>query len=63
LTVILGWAVYGAIKPYGFVLQVWLATMFSKSIYGLLHGLLGKTLALTNFNSEHIKLNIFSSKQ
>ena len=59
LTGILGWAVYGAINPYGFILQVWLATMFSESIYGLLGGLLGKTLASTNFNGERIKLSVF----
>jgi uncharacterized membrane protein len=59
LTGILGWAVYGAMNPYGFILQVWLATMFSESIYGLLGGLVGKTLALTNFSDERIKLSIF----
>ena len=56
---VLSWAVYGAINPYGFVLQVWLATMFSESIYGLLGGLLGKNLALNNFNGERLRLSIF----
>ena len=59
LTGILGWAVYGTINPYGFVLQVWLATMFSESIYGLLGGLFGKTLASTNFSGERVKLSLF----
>jgi len=56
---VLSWAVYGAINPYGFVPQVWLATMFSESIYGLLGGILGKNLASTNFNDERLKLSIF----
>lgn len=56
---ILSWAVYGVINPYGFVPQVWLATMFSEAIYGLLGGLLGKNLALTNFNDERFKLSVF----
>lgn len=56
---VLSWVVYGAINPYGFVLQVWLATMFSESIYGLLGGILGKNLASTNFNGERLKLSIF----
>jgi uncharacterized membrane protein len=56
---ILSWAVYGVINPYGFVPQVWLATMFSETIYGLLGGLLGKNLALTNFNDELFKLSVF----
>jgi uncharacterized membrane protein len=56
---ILSWAVYGVINPYGFVPQVWIATMFSETIYGLLGGLLGKNLALTNFNDERFKLSIF----
>ncbi|MDH5375773.1 MAG: ECF transporter S component, partial [Candidatus Bathyarchaeota archaeon] len=56
---ILSWTVYGVINPYGFIPQVWLATMFSEAIYGLLGGLLGKNLALTNFNDERFKLSVF----
>lgn len=56
---ILSWAVYGVINPYGFVPQVWLATMFSETIYGLLGGLLGKNLSLINLNDERFKLSIF----
>jgi uncharacterized membrane protein len=56
---ILSWAVYGVINPHGFVPQVWLATMFSETIYGLLGGLLGKNLALTNFNDERFELCVF----
>ena len=56
---ILSWAVYGVINPHGFVPQVWLATMFSETIYGLLGGLLGKNLALTNFNDGRFELSVF----
>ena len=56
---VLSWAVYGAINPYGFVFQVWVATMFSEAIYGLLGGLLGKSLASTNFSDERLNLSIF----
>lgn len=56
---ILSWLVYGTINPYGFVPQVWLATMFSEAIYGLVGGLLGKKLFLTNFNGVRLRLSIF----
>jgi len=56
---VLSWAVYGAINPYGFVFQVWVATMFSETIYGILGGLLGKNLTSTNFGDERLKLSIF----
>ena len=55
---ILSWAVYGVINPYGFVPQVWLATMFSESIYGLIGGLLGKNFASTDFNNQRLGLSI-----
>jgi len=53
------WAVYGAINPYGFVFQVWLATMFSEPIYGILGGILGKNLASTNLNGKRLRLSVF----
>jgi len=56
---ILTWAVYGTINPYGFIPQIWLATMFSEAIYGLVGGLLGKNLASTNFDGQHLKLSVF----
>ena len=36
-----------------------LATSPFLAIYGLLGGLLGKNLALTNFNDERFKLSVF----
>lgn len=55
---ILSWSVYGVINPYGFVPQVWLATMFSESIYGLIGGLLGKNFVSTDFNDQRLGLSI-----
>jgi energy-coupling factor transport system substrate-specific component len=55
---IISWVVYGVLNPYGFVLQVWLATIFSESIYGLFGGFLGKSFASTNFSNHHLTLSI-----
>jgi len=55
----LSWIVYGVINPYGFVLQVWLATMFSEAIYGLIGGLLGKNFTSTDLNGWPLRLGIF----
>ena len=56
---ILSWLIYGTINPYGFVPQVWLATMFSEAIYGLVGGFLGKKFTPINFNGERLRLSIF----
>ena len=53
------WAVYGAINPYGFIPQIWLATMFSEAFYGLVGGLLGKNLASSDVDNQRIRLSIF----
>lgn len=42
---ILSWMVYGAINPFGFVPQIWLATMLSESFFGLTGGFLGRRLS------------------
>lgn len=55
---ILSWAVYGVINPYGFVPQVWLATMFSETIYGLIGGLLGKNFVSTDYSDQRLGLSI-----
>jgi len=55
---ILSWAVYGVINPYGFVPQIWLATMFSEPIYGLAGGFLSRNLGSTDFKSSHFQLSI-----
>ena len=54
---ILTWAVYGAINPYGFVPQIWLATMFFESIYGLVGGFLGRYFDSTSFDGQRLKLS------
>ena len=55
---ILSWAVYGVINPYGFIPQIWLATMFSEPIYGLVGGFLSRNLNSTDFNDRHLQLSI-----
>ena len=52
------WAVYGTLNPYGFIPQIWLATMFSEAIYGLFGGLLGKKLASNGFDNQRFRLSI-----
>ena len=56
---VLSWLIYGAINPYGFVPQVWLATMLTEPIYGIVGGFLGKNLASTNFHGQHLRASIF----
>lgn len=56
---ILTWAVYGVLNPYGFIPQIWLATMFSEGIYGLAGGLLGKNLAFGNLDDQRLGLSVF----
>lgn len=55
----LSWLIYGAINPYGFVPQVWLATILAESIYGVVGGFLGKSLSSTDFHGQSLKLVIF----
>lgn len=57
-TGILVWMIYGVINPYGFVLQVWLATMFSEAIYGLAGGILGKKISLSNPSSDYLGVSV-----
>lgn len=56
---VLSWLIYGTLNPYGFVPQVWLATMLAESIYGIVGGILGKSLASTDFNGQQLKLSVF----
>ena len=56
---VLSWLVYGTLNPYGFVPQVWLATMLSETVYGVVGGFLGKKLTSTDFEGHHLKLGIF----
>lgn len=56
---ILIWMVYGVINPYGFVPQIWLATMFSESIYGFAGGFLGRKNPLNKFEGDHLGFGVF----
>lgn len=51
------WLVYGSLNPYGFVPQIWLATMFSEAIYGVAGGFIGKQATSTNFVSSSLGLS------
>jgi hypothetical protein len=55
---ILVWTVYGLLNPYGFVPQIWIATMLSESIYGVAGGLLGKSLSAVRLPSNRAGLSI-----
>jgi hypothetical protein len=55
----LTWVVYGTINPYGFVPQIWLATMLSESIYGAVGGILGKRFASQRFDGQHARFSVF----
>lgn len=55
---VFSWAVYGLINPYGFLLPIYLATMFTEPIYGIVGGLIGKSLASIDFKGQHLKLCI-----
>lgn len=54
LTGIISWAVYGVLNPIGFSLHIWLATMFSETIYGVAGGLVRKTFnkPLNSFKNQ-----------
>lgn len=56
---VLSWLVYGVINPQGFVPLIWLATMFSEPIYGIVGGLLAKSLSSTSFNGQRLRLSVF----
>jgi hypothetical protein len=55
---VISWTVYGTINPLGFVLPIWLATMFTETIYGVAGGFLRKVLG-TNLKSEWWKASVF----
>jgi uncharacterized membrane protein len=53
------WMIYGIINPYGFVPQIYVATMLAETIYGLLGGLLGRKLLTSQINGQDLKLSLF----
>ncbi|HVO85973.1 MAG TPA: ECF transporter S component [Candidatus Eisenbacteria bacterium] len=44
LTGIFSWSVYGPLNPNGFSLPIWLATMFSETLYGVIGGLIRRKM-------------------
>lgn len=52
------WAVYGVLNPYGFVPQIWIATMLSETIYGLAGGTLAKCVPAVHLSSHRTGLAI-----
>lgn len=54
---ILSWSLYGVLNPNGFVPQIWVATMFSETIYGFAGGILRK--ASVNFDAKKLGHMIF----
>lgn len=61
LTGLLSWTVYGVINPFGFVPQIWFATMIMESIYGLVGGFLGRNFVKTSFREQRLELGAFFS--
>jgi hypothetical protein len=58
---VLSWSVYGVLNPLGFSLPIWLATMFSETIYGVVGGLMRRSLAETSIRagSEQLGIHVF----
>jgi LytS/YehU family sensor histidine kinase len=44
LTGIISWIVYGTLNPFGFEIRIWLATMLSEALYGVIGGLMSRVL-------------------
>lgn len=55
---VISWAIYGTLNPHGFMLPIWLATMFSEPIYGVAGGLLRKGVG-SNLKGEWRKASVF----
>lgn len=53
------WMIYGVINPYGFVPQIYVATILAETIYGLLGGVLGRKLLASPINGHGLKLSLF----
>ncbi|MCJ7423470.1 hypothetical protein MUP01_04275 [Candidatus Bathyarchaeota archaeon] len=55
---IFSWLIYGSINPIGFVPQIWLATMFAESVYGITGGFLRKALGSTSLEGQRFRLSV-----
>jgi len=56
---ILSWMVYGSLNPYGFVPQIWLATMFCETFYGIIGGILKNRSDIFIEDSNNFRKSIF----
>lgn len=54
---VLSWSIYGALNPYGFVPQIWVATMLSEAVYGAVGGILSRTK--TDFSKHSFASVVF----
>lgn len=52
----LTWVVYGVLNPYGFIPQIWIATMLSETIYGVMGGLLARRVSSTDLLNNRMVL-------
>jgi uncharacterized membrane protein len=59
LTGMFSWLIYGAINPYGFVPQIWIATMCSETVYGLMGGFVGRKLVSALHEGQLFQLSLF----
>jgi hypothetical protein len=51
LTGIFSWVVYGTLNPAGFEIRIWLVTMFSEAMYGVIGGLMNRTMLRNGDNA------------
>lgn len=56
---ILSWTVYGSLNPYGFVPQIWFATMLCETLYGIIGGLLKNKGNMLIDDSHRFRKSIF----
>mgnify|MGYP001774302169 CR=1 FL=1 len=55
---VLTWMVYGVLNPYGFVPQIWVITMLSETIYGIIGGILAKSISVSDYSSNRVGLTV-----
>ncbi len=55
---VLTWMVYGVLNPYGFVPQIWIVTMLSEAIYGIMGGFLAKSISLADYSNSRVVVRV-----
>ncbi|MBS7632740.1 ECF transporter S component [Candidatus Bathyarchaeota archaeon] len=59
---VFSWVIYGSLNPRGFLLPIWLATMFSEPIYGVVGGLVRRGVdpqEFKAFKQQQVNTSIF----